>query len=229
MKPDEPHYLGHRKRLRNRFIKSGLEGFAEHEVIELLLTLAIPRKDVKKPAKGLLEHFGNLRGVLDAPIEELQKIEGIGIVTPVALRIIREIANLYLQQKAETEMSFSCPETLYEFWRAKLGGVRDEVFEVAYLDSAYRLLRNGVERMEEGTIDRATVYPRRIMEAALRRGAAALIFSHNHPNEDLKPTEQDKVLTRALVLVATTLQIKVLDHLIVSKDAIFSFRKEGLL
>lgn len=229
MKQDQPHYLGHRKRLRDRFIKNGLKGFAEHEVIELLLTLAIPRKDVKKPAKALLSHFGNLRRILDAPVEELEKIEGIGSVTPVALRIIREAANLYLQQKAEIEMNLSNPETLHDFWKAKLGGLRDEVFEVAYLDSAYRLLRDGVERLEEGTIDRAAVYPRRIMEAALRRGAAALIFAHNHPNEDLTPSEQDKVLTKALVLAATTLQINVFDHLIVSKDSIFSFRKEGIL
>lgn len=226
---DDPHYLGHRKRLRERFLKSGLKGFSEHEVVELILTLAIPRRDVKEPAKKLIACFGNLRGILDAPAEELQAVEGIGQVTSAALRIIRETANLYLQQKAEAEMSLSSPETLYEFWRSKLGGPRDEVFEVAYLDSAHRLLRDGVERMEEGTIDRASVYPRRIMEAALRRGAAALIFAHNHPNENLTPSEQDKLLTRALVLAATTLQITIIDHLIVSKDGIFSFRKEGLL
>lgn len=227
--PDAPHYLGHRKRLRDRFIKSSLKGFAEHEVVELLLTLAIPRRDVKEPAKRLIARFGNLRGILDAPVEKIQAIEGIGPVTPVALRIIREAANLYLQQKAEAEMSLSSPETLYEFWRSRLGGLRDEVFEVAYLDSAHRLFRDGVERMEEGTIDRAAVYPRRIMEAALRRGAAALIFAHNHPNENLTPSEQDKLLTRALMLAAATLQITIIDHLIVSKDGVFSFKKEGLL
>ena len=229
MKAEVPHYHGHRERLRKRFLKSGFAGMAEHEVIELLLTLAIPRKDVKKPAKALLARFGSLRGILDASVDEFRKIPGIGTVAPVALHIIREAANLYLQQKAEIKMNFSCPQTLFDFWRSKLGGLRDEVFEVAYLDSAYKLLRDGVERLEEGTIDRAAVYPRRIMEAALRRGAAGLIFAHNHPNEDLAPSEQDKVLTRALVLAATTLQINVLDHLIVSKDAIFSFRKEGLL
>jgi DNA repair protein RadC len=83
--------------------------------------------------------------------------------------------------------------------------------------------------LEEGTIDRAAVYPRRVMEAALRRSAAALVFAHNHPNGNVQPSEQDKVLTRALVLAATTLQIKILDHVIVSADEVFSFRKEGLL
>jgi DNA repair protein RadC len=90
-------------------------------------------------------------------------------------------------------------------------------------------LRDGVETLEEGTVDRAAVYPRRVIEAALRRGAAMLVFAHNHPNSDVQPTEQDKVLTRALVLAAATVQIKVFDHLIVSTDNVFSFRQEGLL
>jgi DNA repair protein RadC len=229
MNPNVPHYHGHRQRLRQRFLKSGFAGMAEHEVVELLLTLAIPRKDVKKPAKELLARFGSLGGILDAPFEDLRKVPGIGMVAPVAFRIIHEAANLYLQQKAETETSLAFPETLYEFWRARFGSLRDEVFEVAYLDSGYRLLRDGVERLEEGTVDRAAVYPRKVMEAALRRGAAALVFAHNHPSGDVTPSEHDKILTKALVLAASTLQIKIHDHLIVSKEHVFSFRKEGLL
>jgi DNA repair protein RadC len=229
MTPDPPHFLGHRQRLREKFLKNGLAGFADYEVVELLLTLAVPRSDVKEPAKALIARFGNLRGILDAPIEELQKIKGIGNVTPVALRIIRETANLYLQQSAEHRDSFTDPDALSRFWRAKIGALPNEVFQVGYLDSAYRLLRDGVETLEEGTIDRAAVYPRRVVEAALRRSAAALVFAHNHPNGNVQPSDQDKVLTRALVLAAQTVQIKVLDHLIVSPDCVFSFRKEGLL
>ena len=202
---------------------------AEHEVIELLLTLAIPRKDVKKPAKHLLARYRNLKGIFDAPLEELRGIPGIGSVAPVAFRIIREAANLYLQQKAEGGTSLATPEMFYDFWRSRLGGLKDEVFEVAYLDSAYKLLRDGVERLEEGTVDRATVYPRKVMEAALRKGAAALVFAHNHPNGDVTPSEHDKTITKALVLAATTLHLKVHDHLIVSKEQVFSFREEGLL
>src|SRR5215813_1584952 len=97
-----PHFHGHRQRLQNRFIRNGLAGFADYEIVELLLTLAIPRSDVKQPAKALLARFGNLRGVLDAPLAELQAVPGIGTVTPVALRIIREVASLYLQQLAES-------------------------------------------------------------------------------------------------------------------------------
>lgn len=224
-----PHYTGHRGRLRERFLKSGFDGMADYEVIELLLTLAIPRKDVKEPAKRLIQQFGNLKGILDAPVEELRKVEKIGEVSPVALKIIRAAATLYLQQNAEGREMLSDPLQLAAFWRMRIGGLANEVFQVGYLDSAYRLLRDGIETLEEGTIDRATVYPRRMVETALRRGAAALVLAHNHPNGNVQPSEQDKLLTRSLVLAAETVQLKIVDHLIVSTADVFSFRKAGLL
>jgi DNA repair protein RadC len=229
MTDETPDYLGHRQRLRERFLKSGLTGFGDYEVVELLLTLAIPRSDVKKPAKALITQFGNLRGILDAPISDLRTISGIGGVTPVALQIIKAAATLYLQQRSEGCDFLADPARLSEFWRVRIGEFQKEVFEVAYLNSGYELLRDGVERLEEGTVDRATVYPRTVVEAALRRGAAALVLAHNHPNRDVAPSEQDKVLTRAIVLAAEAVHLQVVDHLIVSGDETFSFRKAGLL
>jgi DNA repair protein RadC len=229
MNSSDPHYLGHRQRLRERFLKSSLEGFADYEVVELLLTLAIPRADVKDSAKHLIARFGNLRGILDAPIEELQAVNGIGSVAPVALKIIRAAATLYLQQSAEGTNLAADHESLATFWRMRIGANPNEAFEVAYLDSGYRLLRDGVERLEEGTIDRAAIYPRRVVESALRRGAAAIVLAHNHPNGNVKPSEPDKLLTRALVMAAETVQLKIVDHLIVSLDESFSFKKAGLL
>lgn len=222
-------YYGHRKRLRERFLQSGFAGFAEHETVELLLTLCIPRRDVKPAAKALLQRFGSVRAFLDAPASDIQKIAGIGKVAPVALRIVRETATLYLQQQAEQATVLGSAESLAIFWRSRLGGLKNEVFEVAYLDSASKLIRNGVETLVEGTVDRAAVYPRRVIEAALRRGATAIVCAHNHPNGDVRPSEQDKLLTRALVLASNTIEIKLLDHMIISSDAVFSFRKEGLL
>ncbi len=229
MSDDKPHYLGHRQRLRERFLKSDLDGFADYEVVELLLMLAIPRSDVKQPAKALIARFGNLRGVLDAPVEELRAVPGIGSVTPVALQIIKAAATLYLQQSNEGRDSLADPERLASFWRMRIGALPNEVFEVGYLDSGYRLLREGVETLEEGTVDRAAVYPRRVIEAALKRGAFALVLAHNHPNGAVSPTEHDKVLTRAIVLAAETVNVRVVDHLIVSAQETFSFRKAGLL
>ncbi len=229
MTSSNPHYLGHRQRLRERFLKSGLEGFADYEVVELLLTLAIPRSNVKNSAKRLIARFGNLRGILDTPVEELQAVNGIGSVAPVALKIIRAAATLYLQQSAEGTNLAADHESLATFWRMRIGANPNEAFEVAYLDSGRRLLRDGVERLEEGTIDRAVVYPRRVVESALRRGAAAVVLAHNHPNGDVTPSEQDKLLTRALVMAAETVQLKILDHLIVSPDEAYSFKKAGLL
>ena len=229
MAKPEAHYHGHRKRLRERFQQSGLAGFAEHEVIELLLTLAIPRLDVKQPAKALLKQFGSLRGVLDAPLTELRSVQGIGEVAAISLKVIREAATLYLLETSEEAPVLRDPERLSDFWRMRIGHLKHEVFAVAYLDSAHRLLRNGVETLQEGTIDRAAVYPRRVVESALRRQAAALVLAHNHPNGNVEPSEQDKMVTRAVTLAAETISLRVVDHLIVSASETFSFRKAGLL
>jgi DNA repair protein RadC len=229
MDEQKPGHSGHRQRLRQRFLKSGLEGFAEYEVVELLLTLAIPRMDVKPIAKALLARFGSLRAILDAPVEELSKIQGVGEVSAVSLRLIRETANIYLLQTAEAQEFMGDWEVMTRFWRMKIGALPNETFNVAYLDSGLRLLRDGVETLEEGTVDRATVYPRRIMESALRRGAAVLVFAHNHPSGDVRPSKYDKVVTESLMLAAKTVSIQVMDHLIVSADKVFSFREEGLL
>jgi DNA repair protein RadC len=226
---DPPHYHLHRQRLRDRFEKVGLAGLAEHEVVELMLTLAIPRVDVKEQAKALLRRFGNLKGIMDAPLGELRKAAKIGTVAPVAIKIIKELAALYLQQGAEGSDVLAEPAKLANLWRMRIGGLPNEVFEVTYLDSAYRPLRDGVELLEEGTIDRATVYPRKVIEAALKRGAAAIVLAHNHPNGAVAPTEQDKLLTRAIVLAAETVRLRVVDHLIVSAQETFSFKKAGLL
>lgn len=220
---------GHRDRLRKRFEKTGFTGFSEHEVVELLLTLCIPRRDVKQPAKALLRRFGSLKSILEAQPVELREVQGIGQVAPVALRIIREAANLYLQQTAEEGVMLNSTDRLEKFWRSRLGGLKNEVFEVAYLNKRYQLLKDGVERLEEGTIDRAYVYPRKVMEAALRHSSAVIVLAHNHPSGRALPSDEDRELTNALIQAAEPLQIQILDHIIVAGDSAFSFKREGML
>jgi DNA repair protein RadC len=225
----EGHSAGHRGRLRERFHRSGLDAMLEYEVVELLLTLAIQRSDVKQPAKELVRRFGNLCGILDAPPEELRSVAGIGSVAPVALQIVRAAAARYLEQAAARHDLSLSREAIADAWRMRIGALRNEVFEVALLDSGGRLLRDGVQRLTEGTIDRASVYPRRVVELALKWGAAALILAHNHPNGSVQPSEMDRLLTRAIVLAAEAVNLRVVDHLIVSPDEAFSFRTAGLL
>ncbi len=239
MKSDstKPHYYGHRKRLRERFKKTGLTSFQDYEAVELLLTLAIPRKDVKIPAKEAIKRFGSFRGVLDAPVEELEKIPGIGEVAPFAIRFIREAASLYLQPISQTDLTLvkikpegaflEDPKILYDYCKAALGAQPDETFKVIYLNSRFQVI--DLETMTEGTIDRATVYPRKVMESALKKKASILVFAHNHPDGHVAPSDHDKTLTRALILAAKTLNITIYDHLIVSRDEVFSFRAGGLL
>ena len=234
---EKPHYLGHRKRLRERFQKTGLASFQDYEAVELLLTLAIPRKDVKNAAKEAIKKFGSFRGVLDAPVEELKKLPGVGEVAPLAIRFIREAANLYLQPRTSSDLtlrrtepetiSLEEPKILFDYCRAALGAQPNEVFKVIHLDSRYRVI--DLETLTEGTIDRAAVYPRKVMESALKKRASILVFAHNHPDGNISPSDQDKTITRALIVAAKALNINILDHIIVSKDAVFSFRKEGLL
>lgn len=214
---------------RERFLRTDMRRLDDREALELLLALTDSPRLAGPRARILLEHYRDLRGVLDAPIHELRSIEGLDDFTPLALKLVRSAASLYLERRAEDLDLEADASRLEALWRLRIGALANEVFEVAYLDGGNRLLRDGIERLQEGTIDRAVVYPRRVMESALRKGAAALVLAHNHPNGKLEPSEHDRILTRALVLAAETLDLKILDHLVVTADGAFSFKKAGLL
>jgi DNA repair protein RadC len=221
---------GHRKRLRQRFMHSGLACFAEHEIVELFLTLCLPRKDVKPLAKALLQKFGSIHGIFDAHVSELTQIKGMGTVAPIAVRMIKSFAEIYLKGNIPTNQCIiDNYERLEEFWRLRLGGLKNEVFEVALLNTCLGLLRDGVIRLEEGVVNRTNAYPRKIMECALQNHASAFVVAHNHPSGNVLPSDNDCILTRKIEKAAESLELYFIDHVIVAHHEIFSFRKAKMI
>ncbi|MBI3951820.1 MAG: DNA repair protein RadC [Acidobacteria bacterium] len=225
--PDKPHYLEHRKRLRERFQRAGVEGLHDYELLELLLTYAIPRKDVKPAAKDLIKRFDSLAGVLDASQEKLEEVEDVGPASATLIRLVKELCAVYLAQRMKHLDALSSPQAVVEFARVKLAGLAHEAFMVIYMNTKNEIIDHEV--IHEGTVDHAVVYPRRIFEAALSHHATGLILIHNHPSGHPEPSEEDKRLTRSLVESAHAMDIRVVDHIVVGKDGYFSFVESRLL
>lgn len=224
----KPHYLGHRKRLRQRFQKHGLENFRDDEVLELLLTYVLGRKDTKPLAKELIRSFKALSGVLHASACELGSIPGLGEGASVFFALVRSVIQRTLQQELlEDKDILHSPEAVTRFCRAALEGQHNEVFLVLYLNTKNRVI--ATERLAEGTIDRAVVFPRRVIEGALKAHATTMIFVHNHPSGDPTPSSEDKLLTMDLIKAARTVDVAVHDHIVIGRDRHFSFRSAGLL
>jgi DNA repair protein RadC len=225
---DHPRNLkGHRERLKKRYRTAGLEGFHDYEVLELILCYAVPQKDVKPPAKALLKTFGSIKGVLDADIADLEKINGIGAHTAVGLKLIKDLCTLYLRQQAEERPQITCTSELLNYCKAALGGLKDEQFRVIFLDAQNRII--DVETIQEGIVNQAVVYPRKVLENALKRKASAIILLHNHPSGHIRPSDADIRLTRTIMETAKALDILVHDHIIIGENRFFSFREEGIM
>ncbi|MDD4635895.1 MAG: DNA repair protein RadC [Dehalococcoidales bacterium] len=218
----------HRERLRQRFENGGLSSLADHEIVELLLTLGYPRKDCKPQAHEAIRRFKNLKGVLEAPKEELLKIEGMGERSTIALRLIRDVSQRLVRDKTiNSGACYSNPDDVYDFLKVAIASRPKEIFKVLYLDNRNRLLEE--KTLFEGTVNRSAVYPREVMEDALRQHSTAMIFAHNHPSGSLEPSPEDKNLTRTLVFAAIFMQLKILDHLIITQRGYYSFAEHGLI
>lgn len=231
MKKDK-HYIGHRTRLRNRFIQAS-EGLQEYEIMELLLTYAIPQRDVKEIAKKLLERFGSIEGIFDAPEEELRSIPYVKDKFITLLKLIREINAIYRKQKANNIPASQSIEYIAQYCIEKFGDKKEEEFHVIYLDSNYKVqIEKSFPSKEfyfRGTTDKTVVYPRQIIEEGIKKKAYAFIIVHNHPNGDLQPSEYDKNLTKLVDIAAKSVGMHLFDHLIVTSAGYFSFKQERLL
>jgi DNA repair protein RadC len=218
---------GHRARLRDKFLRSGLGALNDYEAVELLLTLGQPRKDCKQAAKDAIEHFKNLKGVLEASPEELQTIEGIGPVNSFGIKLVRELSGEYLKQKALHKQVLGSEKAALDFLYQSMGGLKIEVFRVLFLNTQNELIDS--EEISSGTVNASPVFAREVMAAALRHHATGLIFAHNHPSGSITPSQDDKAVTRELVLVSGAMNLKVLDHFIVGDNTHFSFAAQGLI
>jgi len=223
----KPDYLGHRQRLRERFQKNGTAGMHDYEVLELLLTYAIPRKNVKPVAKELIERFGGLAGVLEAGQKELEEVSHIGPLSATLICLVKETCGLYLAAKMKGKSVLSSPQAVLDFARMKLFGLPREAFMVIFLNTKNKVLDYKI--IQEGTVDRTVIYPRRLIEEALAQHASGIILVHNHPSGDSDPSPEDKHLTRTLMEAARTIDLRILDHIIVGKEGYCSFLERGLL
>ncbi len=222
---DKPQ--GHRQRLQERFMRGGLRGFLDYEIIELLLTLGTPRRDCKKPAKEAMQRFKMLRRVLEANEGELQEIEGIGPRNIFGIKFVQEVSRRFLREKMMSRPVCHSSREVFDYLYHTLRDAKNEKFKAIFLDAKNQIIEE--KTFFEGTVDTSAVYPREIMKEALRHGASALIFVHNHPSGDPEPSESDKEITKELVFASNMMQLKVLDHIIIGNNRYFSFADRGLI
>jgi len=218
---------GHRKRLKERFLKEGLDSFEQHQVLELLLFFSIPRRDTNEIAHALLNKFGSLSGVFEADPEDLKKVVGIGENSAFLLSLIPDLSRRYFNDKWRDKPELNSSSKAGQYAITLFMGRIYEVFYVICLDSQNRV--NYAEMVHEGTINESPVYPRLIVETALRHKANSVILAHNHPGGSLSPSAADIEATRKIVAALEAISIKVVDHIIVCGGKYVSFAEQGLL
>ncbi len=222
---DSPHYHGHRQRLRQRFVENP-KGLQDYEILEIVLGLAIPRRDVKELAKTLLKEYGDLWSLVRAPADRLEQ-SGLTQNISVALRSIGELAERGLKAQVKDRPVVTTWEQLLAYCQAAMGAEREEQFRLLFLDNKNRLMADEVQH--KGTVNHTQAYPREIVKRALDLGASALILVHNHPSGDPTPSQADIRLTKDIIVAATALGLRVHDHLIIGRGEYSSMKALGLI
>ena len=228
-KPDDPKQLraGHRQRMRDRLLRDGSDKLREDEILEMILFYAIPRGDVKDLAKTLIARFGGLERVIFASRDELEEISGIGESTIALFILLQAMKSNFNRAIIEKENILSNWQSVIEYCRSTIGFQDKEVFMALFVNSKHRLLHS--EKLAFGTINKVTVYPRELVELAIRHKAAAVILVHNHPTGDATPSKQDIEVTKKIYEALATVNIELFDHLIVSPTQHNSFKSMGLI
>lgn len=226
-KEEKPHYHGHRDRLRQRFLENGPDALADYELLELVLFLAIPMKDVKPLAKSLIARFGGLAEIMNAPPEELTKVEGIKENTAIALKSITALSHRALKNEIAKKPVLNSWARLMDYCVSTMAHEPREHFRIIFLNKKNEMIADEIQN--SGTVDHTPAYPREIMKRALELSATALILIHNHPSGDPKPSQADIDMTRHIMRAAEPFNIVIHDHVIVSKNGYSSFKNLGLI
>lgn len=226
-KKEVPHHAGHRERLRQRFLSAGPDSLADYELLELLLFMAIPRRDVKPLAKTLLDRFGSFSGVITASESDLLKVKGLSETSVAALKAVAAAATRLLRSHAHAKPLLTSWQALIDYCHAAMAHEEREQFRVLFLNKKNMLIADEVQ--QTGTVDHTPVYPREVIKRALELGATALILVHNHPSGDPTPSRSDIEMTQEIIRAAEALGVTVHDHIVISKSGHISFKTLGLL
>jgi DNA repair protein RadC len=213
---EAPHYHGHRKRLRARFLEVGPDALADYELLELVLFRALFRRDVKPLAKALIAKFGSFVEVISASRQRLAEIDSLGDAAITELKIVQAAANRLARGELRQRPALSSWSAVLDYCRGAMAFADREQFRILFLDKRNRLIAD--EQQGEGTVDHTPVYPREVVRRALELSATAIVLVHNHPSGDPTPSHADIQMTRQIAEVAKPLGIEVHDHIIVGRD-----------
>lgn len=222
-----PGHLGHRARMRSKLLNAGPEALLDHEMLEMLLFQALPRRDTKPIARALLNRFGSFANAVSAPPRELLEVEGMGEAGAAALKTVHAAALRMMRAEVQDQPVLNNWDRLIGYLTATLAREPIEQFRLLFLDTKNRLIAD--EAQARGTVNHTPVYPREVVKRALELQATALILVHNHPSGDPTPSRADLEMTREVKAAASVLGITVHDHLIMGNGRHLSFRREGLL
>lgn len=211
---------GHRQRVRNRYLKTGIEAMDEHNIIEFLLFFGVPYKDTNEIAHRLIDKFGNINAILDAPVEELQTVEGIGENAAALIKLVRDIAVMYGQKSAEKELDLSTESGINNYLAMKYMGETREIVYLLSINSQGRL--ENCIKLVDGAIDSAGIDKREMIKTALLNDVKYAIIAHNHPKGFAVPSLADVQATTEIVEAFKTVNVRVTDHIIVAEDGCFS-------
>ena len=231
---NEKDSQGHRERIKEKFLKNGIDGFAEYEILELLLTYCIPRKDTKPIAKELLNKFKSLDNVFKADLDKLSAIDGLGKNSVAFLKLIGDLPSIIYKDELKNKklidketLKISNKDILLKYLRNKIGYEEIEKFYVLYLSSSNEVIE--FEENSVGTLDRSSVYPREIYKKIINLNAKSVILAHNHPSDNITPSKCDIELTNEIAKGLKNFGALLIEHIIITKNSYFSFLEEGLI